>query len=712
MTSTEGLQSTPKPAYREVVVTLLLLAWGIGCGVWALHGVIQLGAQAAHQGRISQVAVQAAFAVCLLVMLAGSWAYLVPRLAYYRRSQTHRPMAVNKVACAITNAKPSLTVLVPAYKEERDVVWQTLMSAALQDVPGRRIVLLIDDPQHPADRQDQQALIAMRALPQDMQAAFEHVAASLRLLFGQAGAATLSEQALLLGTGHDQAAGWLFEQGAGLREGDHSARWLWEAVLHPLAREHMQHALDWRSLPSPDARALQRGWQSLLDRYTATFDVFERKRYVNLSHEPNKAMNLNAYLSLMGGHYAELQGTHGPSLVPCASDASGARHLPDSDFVLTLDADSLLLPGYASRLLEVMLRPGRERMAVIQTPYSAVPGAQTTCERIAGAQTDIQYLMHQGFTAHGATFWVGANALLRKAAIEDIATVHIEDGLRVKKYIHDRTVIEDTESSIDLVDRGWTLYNYNERLAYSATPPDFGSLLIQRRRWADGGLIILPKALRYLLRGPWSAAKGMEAFLRVHYLSSVATVNLAFLLMMFGPFEQNLQIFWIPLAMAAYMVAYARDLRHCGYGWMDFPRVYALNLMLLPVNLGGTLRSLYQALTGERAAFARTPKVVGRTAMPGGYVLAELALLAITAGLALSDLVLGHWLEAAMSGLYAALFLYGFSVFIGWRAAWEDLRLWLNPPVVAPVSAQLGTDSDQGRSLPAEDLDVGQRMDG
>ena len=121
-------------------------------------------------------------------------------------------------------------------------------------------------------------------------------------------------------------------------------------------------------------------------------------------------------------------------------------------------------------------------------------------ERVAGATTDIQYIIHQGFTRYDATYWVGANALLRKTALEDIVTVGEERGFEVRRYIQDRTVIEDTESSIDLVDRDWTLFNYPERLAYSATPPDFGALLIQRRRWANGGLIILPKLLRYLFR--------------------------------------------------------------------------------------------------------------------------------------------------------------------------------------------------------------------
>ena len=57
-------------------------------------------------------------------------------------------------------------------------------------------------------------------------------------------------------------------------------------------------------------------------------------------------------------------------------------------------------------------------------------------------------------------------------------------------------MIEDTESTIDLAAHGWTLHNYPERLAYSATPPDFGSLCIQRHRWANGGLLIIPKLVR------------------------------------------------------------------------------------------------------------------------------------------------------------------------------------------------------------------------
>ena len=99
-------------------------------------------------------------------------------------------------------------------------------------------------------------------------------------------------------------------------------------------------------------------------------------------------------------------------------------------------------------------------------------------------------------TYYDATFWVGANAVIRKAALDDICVVSTEGTRTVKTYIQDRTVIEDTESSIDLGYFGWHLVNYPERLSYSATPPDFGSLVVQRRRWANGGLLIIGKFFR------------------------------------------------------------------------------------------------------------------------------------------------------------------------------------------------------------------------
>ena len=59
-----------------------------------------------------------------------------------------------------------------------------------------------------------------------------------------------------------------------------------------------------------------------------------------------------------------------------------------SEYVLTLDADSMLLRDYCLRLVYQLEQPGNEHVAVIQTPYSSYRGAPTRIERIAAATTD------------------------------------------------------------------------------------------------------------------------------------------------------------------------------------------------------------------------------------------------------------------------------------------------------------------------------------
>jgi cellulose synthase/poly-beta-1,6-N-acetylglucosamine synthase-like glycosyltransferase len=277
-------------------------------------------------------------------------------------------------------------------------------------------------------------------------------------------------------------------------------------------------------------------------------------------------------------------------------------HAPDSDYVLTLDADSLLAPSYALRLVHLLEDPQNTNVAVAQTPYSSVLGAPTRTERVAGATTDLQYVIHQGFTAHGATYWVGANAVPRKRALEDIASDVVDErtGLTHTRYIQDRTVIEDTESSIDLVRRGWGLFNYPARLSYSATPADFGALVVQRRRWANGGLLILPKLLGVLVRRQIRDVGPLHAFMRVHYLVSIAAVNIGLVVLFLIPFPGWSANEWLPLTAVPYFLLYARDLRLVGYRRRDLVAVYELNLLLIRVNLGGVLNSPSGQREGKR----------------------------------------------------------------------------------------------------------------
>ncbi|MFL5332035.1 MAG: glycosyltransferase family 2 protein, partial [Geminicoccaceae bacterium] len=368
-----------------------------------------------------------------------------------------------------------------------------------------------------------------------------------------------------------------------------------------------------------------------------------------------------------------------------------------SPYLLTLDADSVLLPEYTERLVGVMEQPGNESLAVLQTPYATFPGATAPVERVAGATTDVQLLLHQGYSQFGATFWVGANALLRRAALDDIAVTTRENGHPITRYVQDRTVIEDTESTLDLIRRGWRLHNHGERLAYSATPSDFGTLVIQRRRWACGGLLILPKLFRQVLSGRGGGSPA-EFAIRFHYLASLAYGPVAVLLMLLYPFDDALGGIWLPLTALPYFLAYGRDLAAIGYRWRDLGKVYALNLLLVPIHLAGSMGSLRQALTGRKTPFRRTPKVDGRTSAPRPFVLVAWGLPLWCGVGAMFDLWLGNALHAAFAGLNAALFGYAAAVFVGPRASLEDLLghshllvRWLDRDRHDDMAARLGT---------------------
>ena len=284
---------------------------------------------------------------------------------------------------------------------------------------------------------------------------------------------------------------------------DHVDRFFADRVLGRAGRRFRRGQRRLMTAAAGSARIPRRRMLQLHRRLAWTFrgelTWFERKLYSSLSQEVNKAMNLNSYIGLMGHSFEVKQTPEGQVLAP--SGNTGSLVIPDADYLLTLDADSIILPEYCLRLVYVMTQPENARLAVIQTPYSAFPGSATRMERLSGATTDLQHIVHQGMSYYGSTFWVGANAVIRKRALDDIVEIEHQGGFEIRRYVMDRTVIEDTESSLDLAIHGWRLLNYPERLSYSATPPDFGSLCIQRRRWANGGLIILPKLARCGGRG-------------------------------------------------------------------------------------------------------------------------------------------------------------------------------------------------------------------
>ncbi len=630
------------------------------------------------------------FSTILFILMYGSMVYLFSRLYYFIRL---RRMALDPKEVVPMRTDQKLTVLIPSYREEKAVVLRTLVSAAMIEHPNRRAVLLVDDPPNPRRRDDMESLASARTLANDVNELFAPISGRIsREIAELSPQASVAERRALAVSLYESGALFLERLATDVSNdvfggpADHTRAFFVEKILRDPAADYRECARALRDGDLPDDMVgLELERLSYL--FKTRIDFFERKLYANMPHAADKATNLNAYLTLIGRTFIKQERDDGTHVIEVDPLVRHPRYetlqVEDTDYVLVLDADSIVFPRYAKTLLGIMEARGGEKIGVAQTPYLTFPGATSLLERIAGATTDIQFIIHQGMGALGAGFWVGANALVRMTAFREIAKPSEENGYPFLKFIQDRTVIEDTGSSIDLRMRGWTIHNHAEGLAYSATPPDFGSLLIQRRRWANGGLILIPDLLRYLRTASFGRGLIAEAFMRFHYLASQAFVSVGVLLLLLYPFDDRFASNLLPLTALPYFILYGRDLKRIGYAWFDLPRVYSLNLMLLPVILGGVAKSIHQIVSNKKTPFARTPKVEGRTATPAGYLLMEVGLLLWM------FLIFWHDInrddrEHAFFALSSALaFLYGCVAIVGVKPLIEDIALGMSQPVAA-----------------------------
>ena len=615
-----------------------------------------------------------------LTLLAGLFycalSYQINRLGTAIRGARGAAEAGGDLERRFDAGAPAVTVLIPSYREERRVVQMTLLSAALARYPNRRIAVLIDDAVT-----DAASLNATEAAVEDVRRLLNqpmgYFTSERQGWLGRqaAGTAVLTDELVRLARAYRYAARWLDGlrvqmRSETVREFAHVDEFVLEAVVWAPA-DHYRHYADRLFELELDAAAIDREYSRLATLFCTDITTFQRKRYANLSHAANKAMNLNSYIGLMGGRFRLRDAGRDTLIEAAATDDEVDLEVARPEYVLTLDADSIIRPTYMLELIDILER--RPELGVAQTPYLTFPQAPSAVERVAGATTDVQYLVHQGSAFYDAAFWVGANALIRFSALAAIAREQ-EDGAYVHKvFIQDETVIEDTGSTVDLLRQGWRVHNHFRPLAYSATPADFGALTIQRKRWSNGGLIILPSLLAEFMAAPNRANRLLELFLRVNYLLSPVIGNTAVFLLMVWASADGRTLVWTPLVMLPYFALYGLDLRRLGYRFRDVFTVCALNLMLLPVGFAGVGMSVIQMLTGRKGRFMRTPKIARRTLVPPLFFLFNFAMSLLMLRYVVEGIITRDYVGTVVPAANVAFYLYGMSRFVGLQEGFADV---------------------------------------
>jgi cellulose synthase (UDP-forming) len=682
-TSLSALHDNPSDfavAYSRIAIVLTIIFWFLYLTSVIIRQLID-GPQS------YQFTTQVfGYTLTMFFLTLSALTYLIARQGALQSFKKHVRTPQRLLDEHFAAQKSSITVLVPSYSEEVQVIRMTLLSAALQEFSDINVVLLLDDDPFNIKPEEKERMEQTTALPGEIESMLSEPYLKAKEVLAHIRKGQFRSSKAVIETIAAQyiwSAEWLEREAEKELIGDHVDVFFAEEVLRGLAADLRKAGEEMVALFKNDVQFSESRIEQLCNRLVWIFGVkvslFERKRYISLSHERNKAMNLNSYIGLMGGMYHTEETCEGAILMQTDDESKADLIVRDTDFILTLDADSVLLREYCSRLVYLLQQSNNKDVAVVQTPYSSFRGASSRLERLSGATTDIQHIIHQGMSYYNATFWVGANAVIRRQALEDIVESEFVGGFEIKRYVQDHTVIEDTESSIDLALKDWRLLNYPERLSYSATPPDFGSLVVQRLRWANGGLLIFPKLLKlcHKRKHEGRPISKIEFLIRSNYMVSIAWSSIGLVFLLAYPYDGRLLSPLVLLAALPYFVAMSMDLKYCRYNYSDIFRIYGFNLILLPVNIAGSLKSLQQAITTKKIPFARTPKVKNRTATAWPYLVAPLMIVIFSLFTLWRNIEGQNWGNAAFAGFNAFAASWAIVAYIGVRNMIVDLWLAL-----------------------------------
>ena len=159
-----------------------------------------------------------------------------------------------------------------------------------------------------------------------------------------------------------------------------------------------------------------------------------------------------------------------------AGNINAALPRTDGELVLMLDADHVPMPDTIDAMVGYF---DDERVALVQSPHDFFNHDSVQHYVVGRHEQSLFYrVVCPGKDRHGAAYWCGSAALLRREALLDIGGVATE------------TIAEDFHTTIRLLRHGWTSRYHDEVLVQGLAPHDLDGYLLQRDRWARGNLAV------------------------------------------------------------------------------------------------------------------------------------------------------------------------------------------------------------------------------
>ncbi|RMH60927.1 MAG: cellulose synthase catalytic subunit (UDP-forming) [Zetaproteobacteria bacterium] len=160
-----------------------------------------------------------------------------------------------------------------------------------------------------------------------------------------------------------------------------------------------------------------------------------------------------------------------------AGNINAALARTDGELIVIFDADHIPTSDFLKNTVGTLIAD--ERKAFVQTPHFVINQdpfeKNLQASREMPNEAEMFYTMNlRGMDNWGAGFFCGSGAVMRRKALEEIGGILTD------------TIVEDAETSIELVRRGWKTAYLHLPMLCGLNPESTEAYVHQRRRWATG----------------------------------------------------------------------------------------------------------------------------------------------------------------------------------------------------------------------------------
>lgn len=188
-----------------------------------------------------------------------------------------------------------------------------------------------------------------------------------------------------------------------------------------------------------------------------------------------------------------------------AGNINAALPRTNGDVVVIFDADHVPTVEFLELTIGTLVSD--ERIALVQTPHFMINRdpleKNLKADRTMPNEGEMFYTVNlRSMDNWNAGFFCGSGALLRRKALEEIGGIASE------------TIVEDAETSLALLRRGWKTAYIHKPILAGLTSESVHALVVQRSRWAEGMVQLL--RLKRPLTGP-----GLSLMQRLSYFNCI-----------------------------------------------------------------------------------------------------------------------------------------------------------------------------------------------